>query len=60
MREAKVGDFHHLCHCTQNDVFMTPVELAGLTRGKYQRNKGVLAGTRTLCLPPFTKRWTLS
>ena len=51
MREAKVGDFYYLCHCTQNDVFMSPVELAGLTRCKYQGDKGTPAtGTQYLTL----------
>jgi hypothetical protein len=54
VREAKVGDFHHLRHCTQNDLFMTPVELAGLTRGKYQGDKGIPA-RRTLRLPLLYK-----
>lgn len=51
MREAKVGDFYHLGHPAEKDIFVAPVELAGLTRGKHQRNKSALAGTRTLCLP---------
>ncbi len=49
-----MGDFHHLCHGTQNDVFMVPVELASLTRGKYQGDKGIPA-TGTLCFPLLYK-----
>ena len=51
VRETEAGGFYYLRHCAENGVFAAPVELAGVTRGKHQGNKGVMVCAGTLRLP---------